>query len=555
MNYVNTLMFSLLMASCITTFIGCSDDDGVKSKVLLRPVTTMTNDLNHVQLSWKPVEGATEYIIEVYRVTDGANTLYNTYTTSETSLVIDLDWDDSYQIRVKSNGNGVESAYWETDPITLVYPTILGTTRTIDDEALISWTPSDDFAIETITATPLDDSGNENGETMEFAVSSDEYRGGSIKITGLQPLTSYKICAYSGEAVLDNYQGRVILKTTEEEVLENDYSGTNIIDLNKIAHDENYFLSYDWKSISSPTTFVLASGKNYILNDIYETVPDLTQTINFVTPQTLDNYATMRLGNAFRIGDNVAIDSITFKRINIRHIKDINVTGGSSMSGSQLICTENTAYAFEVKKIVFTDCYIENFRAIVRSKNNEGHYGDIMMDNCTVNGIGNQGMFSTNNTTCRMKSITIKDCTVTNIAGIADLRQDASISQTEKVHLLNSTFCYAPMDGQFLFRTHNTIPVIIENTILGAPMKLDGNNLYLNEIGSGGKDDYNGNNVFTVINSFQTTDHVSTKGNLDLSGSGFDTNTLFQDPANNNFKLNGSFSGCQTVGANKWRVM
>ena len=541
------MMLSLLLGTGMTAFTGCSDDEA-SSNVLLRPVTTMVTDMNHVQLSWKAVPDATEYIVDIYRVTDGANELYQSVTTSETSITLDLEWDESYQVKIKCRNNGVESAYWETDPITLIYPSIFGSTRSIDTQALVSWTPSDEFAISALTAIPIDDAGNDAGETLTFEVTPDEYAAGEKILTGLEPNTTYKISAYSGEVNLDNYRGRVMVSTSEAEDLEAEY-GSNLIDLRNEPYDEEYFnTKVDWAGLPEGATFVLPEGRSYVVNR--GTAVELTKSVHFVTPQTLGEYATLRFDNAFRVAEGMSVDRVSFKRMNLQALKTLADITDTGMSGKQVICPEASAYS--ISDIQFTDCNIENFRAVVRTKADGGNFGTISFKNCTLNAIGNQGIVSTDGKQGSVTSMSMDECTITNSCGIADLRNENS--STGGVTLTNCTFCYTPADGSFLFRVAYNIPVNIENCVFGASMKLNGKLPLFNQIGSGAQDDYTGNHPFTPVNSYKTSDQVSTKGNLGLSGSNMDTNTLFQDPANNDFKLNNTFSGCSSTGASKWRV-
>ena len=104
-----------LLLSCFSALLtGCSDNDDSSSKVLLRPVATMEVVQNKAYLSWKTVEGATEYVIEVYKLTDKGDELYKTeiVPVSQSSCVIDLDWEENYKFKVKSIGDGTVSGYW-----------------------------------------------------------------------------------------------------------------------------------------------------------------------------------------------------------------------------------------------------------------------------------------------------------------------------------------------------------------------------------------------------------------------------------------------------------
>ena len=149
-----------------------------------------------------------------------------------------------------------------------------------------------------------------------------------------------------------------------------------------------------------------------------------------------------------------------------------------------------------------------------------------------------------------VNDVSFDGCTITNICAIADLRNTDS---GKNISITNTTFCYAPMENAFLFRVAANIPIKIENCVFGGSMKIDNNIPKFNELGSGGQDDYTGSYRFSPVNSFQTSDHSSTKGSLGLSDSKMSTTGLFTDPANNNFKLNELFEGCSSVGAPEWR--
>ena len=70
MNLLKLMTVGCLLSCFSGLMTSCSDDDDAGSKVLLRPVTAMEIVQNKAYLSWKSVEGATEYIVEVYKVVD-----------------------------------------------------------------------------------------------------------------------------------------------------------------------------------------------------------------------------------------------------------------------------------------------------------------------------------------------------------------------------------------------------------------------------------------------------------------------------------------------------
>lgn len=554
MNLLKLMTVGCLLSCFSGLMTSCSDDDDAGSKVLLRPVTAMEIVQNKAYLSWKSVEGATEYIVEVYKVVDKGEELYKTETVpgDRSSCVIDLDWEENYKFKVKCEGNGRLSGYWETEVTGILYRPLsieLGEARTIDTQALISWTPNDTVVITALTAVPMGLETVNSQDIKVYNVSSEEYLAGSKIIDDLTPETSYRVSLYSGEEQnSDTYQARIEVKTAVTENLDEDYGTANRIDLRNEAFDPDYFNKLDWNSLAEGTTFVLPAGKTYVLNS-GETVIEFAHSVHFVTPQTLEDYPTFSFDNAFRIVEGGVVDKVTFKRINLRASKSLSEVADNSLSGKQVICPESDV--FLINTIDFTNCYIENFRSIVRSKKATGNLGAIAFKECTINAIGNQGIVSTDGKNGNyINDVSFDECTITNICGIADLRNSSS---GKSISITNTTFCYAPMENSFLFRVDPSIAVKIENCVFGGSMKIDGKLPKFNELGSGGQDDYTGVYPFSSVNSFQANDRTSSKGNLGLSDSKMSTTTLFTAPGTNNFKLNELFTGCSSVGASKWR--
>ena len=242
MNLLKLMTVGCLLSCFSGLMTSCSDDDDAGSKVLLRPVTAMEIVQNKAYLSWKSVEGATEYVVEVYKVVDKGEELYKTETVpgDRSSCVIDLDWEENYKFKVKCEGNGRLSGYWETEVTGVLYRPLsieLGEARTIDTQALISWTPNDTVVITALTAVPM---GLETVNSQDIKES---------------PETSYRVSFYSGdEQSSDTYQARIEVKTAVTENLDEDYGTANRIDLRNEAFDPDYFNRLDWNSLAEGTT-------------------------------------------------------------------------------------------------------------------------------------------------------------------------------------------------------------------------------------------------------------------------------------------------------------
>jgi hypothetical protein len=123
--------------------------------------------------------------------------------------------------------------------------------------------------------------------------------------------------------------------------------------------------------------------------------------------------------------------------------------------------------------ITFKSCTIGGFRAIVRCQADGDNVENVTFDDCIINGIGDQGVVTTNNKKVDMQSITFKNTTVNNIVMLCDLR---STVQTLAFTIQNCTFCYAPMETtanantpMFRLGTGN-VALTVKNTLFGPSM-------------------------------------------------------------------------------------
>lgn len=549
MRIMKFVTFSFILSVGISLLTGCSDDDS-KSTVLLRPVTTCEASHNTVQLKWQYVEDATEYIIELYRATDDGYELYKTYSTDQTSYVIEgLDWDEKYKIKVKSSGHNRESAYWETSEIAVSYPTKLGETKTIDNAAKITWQEGGN-AITALKAF------SEDG-TEEKTFTDIDYESGSAIIKGLTPETSYKVCAYSGtEQTVDTYEGRVMITTQSAEDYDAQYGEGKWIDLREIT-DPLYFNSADfWNSLDEGTAIILSGGSNFNFGER----PGINKSVTFVTALTLGENAKFFMKNAFALATDTKVESLTFKGIDFVGVIDDNYSirpveeeTSKSFSAKQVFNENGTNSTLTT--LNFINCNFASFRALVRLQADNDLVENLNIKGCTINGIGDQGAISTNNKALTLKNITIEDCTISNVVMLADFRVSASESIFS---IIDCTFCYAPLEGtsnQLIRISKNTAQVNVSNTIWGVPMATSSSGLTTNAAGTQASR-MSDSKTFspTVSNTWKTNFNMdSSCPFVNASDAGIDEQAMFQDPVNGNFKIKGQFGGATSAGATKWR--
>ena len=98
---------------------------------------------------------------------------------------------------------------------------------------------------------------------------------------------------------------------------------------------------------------------------------------------------------------------------------------------------------------------------------------NVTFDDCIINGIGDQGVVTTNNKKVDMQSITFKNTTVTNIVMLCDLR---TTEKTLAFTIQNCTFCYAPIETTAnantpMFRLGSgNVALTVKNTLFGPSM-------------------------------------------------------------------------------------
>lgn len=547
MKLLKVTTFAFVLSTGIFLFTGCSDSDS-KATVLLRPVTLMDSNRNSIKLKWQHVPDATEYIIELYRFTESEYVLYKTYVADQTSYAIEgLDWDEKYKIKVKSFGDGRESAYWETNEISVSYPSKLGEAKTIDNAAKVTWKEGGN------TITALKAYSEDGIEEMTFT--DINYAAGEAIIKGLKPETTYKVCAYSGlEQTVSTYEGRIMITTQVAENYDEQYGAGKWVDLRGVT-DSQYFNSDDFgNSLVEGTTFILSGESQFELGDR----KPLEKSVSFATGMTLGGNATFLIKNAFTIAQN--IDILSFKNIDFIGVIDdayntrpVDEERGKAFSSKQVFNVNGSKCILNT--IRFTNCNFNSFRALVRMQSPTDGINSILFNGCVINGVGDQGVVTTNNQPAIMDNLLFDNCTISNVVLLVDLRASAVPSTFT---ISNCTFCYAPLEGvsNQLFRiSKNPIKATITNTVFGSPLAVAGSGILTNNSGMQASR-MSDLKTFNPINS----NCWKTDFNMDSScpfvgaiNTGMKETGLFLDAPKGDFKLIGQFGGATSAGAIKWR--
>lgn len=541
------LAFGFMLGAGLTCLTGCSEDDS-KATVLLRPVTSMVSEQNSVKLKWQNVDDAMEYVIELYRSTDSGFELYKTYTTDQTSYTIEgLDWDEKYKIKVKSSGHGRESAYWETSEIAVSYPTKLGETKTIDNAAKITWKEGGN------TITALKAFSIDGAEEKTFA--EVDYASGASIIDGLTPNTTYKICAYSGtEQTVGTYEGRVMITTQAAENYDEQYGAGKWQDLRDVT-DPYYFNTEEfWNSLADGSTIIISGGVDFRFGERKA----LDKSVSFVTGLTLDENAKFLMKNAFALSTDV--ETLSFKSIDFVGVIDddfntrpVKEETSKSFSSKQVF-NENGSNSM-LNTLRFTNCRFSSFRALIRLQSATDGVRNLVFKGCTIDGVGDQGMISTNNQLAVMDNITLEDCTFTNVVMLGDLRASAN---APTFNIIDCTFCYSPLEGtsnQLIRISKNVLNMNVTNTIYGSPMATSGSGISAYSAGTQASRMTDSKTFAPIVTNCWKTNFTmdSACPFVGASDAGMNELNMFQGPAEGDFKIIGQFGGATSAGTIKWR--
>lgn len=472
---------TMLLLAAVTTgtgmFVSCSDDDLPAADALFRPVITETDNIEqgldenlspYVIVSWDNYTDADKYIVKMEAV-DGSDS--KEIETSELSARFEgLNYDKDYNIYLTAanSKSGLSSKPFSLTITTNDYPTHLSTpasTDLIDTQARVKWTGS---------YTKLQLIQDSNDSIVADTILSDAINAEqSIIFKGLEPKTTYRVIAYED----DNYRGKKRFTTTASE----SYEGV-VFDLRGMEDGANYInatqLAEDVAANpDQDITYVLEGGTIYKISG-GTNIPGTTKTVKFVTGLTLAGNAIFRSGGGMAGVAGEDIHGIVYEKIDF--ISDKAIEGGGyevatnhdkGWGGRQVFNINN--YKATIGSLTFKSCSFTGYRAIVRGQQDGDNINEILLEDCVINAVGDQGVFTTTNKDQDWKSITMRNCTVTNIVMLADLRKTTN---TLTFNIENCTFCYAPIETTANANTpllrlgSGNVDLKVKNTIFGPSM-------------------------------------------------------------------------------------
>ena len=573
---------SILLLAAITTglvsFVSCSDDDDLaKADALFRPIISETDNIEqglddnlvpYVIVKWDNYTSANQYTVKM-EATDGSDV--KEITTSDLTCRFDnLQYDKEYFVYISSanTNTGLTSKPYSLSITTIDYPTNLNSvaaTDIIDNAARIRWSEIGDYDLLKVYKDSND------SLVHEVTVTSDMQAVRAAIVDGLQPRTTYRVedfknNMYKGKkrfttAAAENFSGAVIdLRSVVDSV------GKTYITTDQMAADVAEYVGQD-------LTYVLKGGFDYKISG-GTALPSTANKIKFVTGLTLEGNARFVQTGGFTMASGAEINDVVFEKIDFVSDKvnngsnPVETNHDKGWGGRQVFNVNGTKATME--SLTYKNCSFTGYRAVCRAQSDNDAVHNITMEDCLINCIGDQGVITTTNKAADWRSVTMKNCTITNIVMLCDLRSTAG---TLNFSITDCTFCYAPLETTAnantpLFRLGSgNVDLTIKNSLIGPTMATtnsEGSEIQTYQAGVAGSVLLSGTpNNLLVENGYKTNFTYLDLGAEEpkiypiegLSELSLSETELWSAPSKGEFYIIGSQSGVdfKKLGDGRWR--
>jgi hypothetical protein len=529
-NNINIIIFFLIT---LIGFSSCKDNELEEITKLqvdraFSPTdltATVVNKVN-IKLSWKTVNNAKTYTIEVFQAADFSGTAVKTIKDIVFSqvpyTVTGLAGNTQYYIRVKAVGEGIDDSKYvsvavKTEPEQIfqdILPAKL-TSRTVT----LNW-PAGENAT-TITINP----GN-----ITRPVTPAEITAGEVTLTGLTPKVTYTVTLLLNDAI----RGTKIFTTPAELP-----TGADVVVLT--ATDD---LAAMMQAATKSTRFVILEGTKY------------NSDVAFTLPAGIDISV---IGEVASVKPIVSFTQIILPTTGGKlRFENVDLTayakGDETTTRRQYIINQSTASTMD--EVSFENCNIRNFvnsPMRIQSANaitiNKFVVNNCIIDNISIAdagpGAGNYAFINSNVATGKINNITLTNNTFSNI-GYGLILHNAAPSLT--VTIENNTFYNVVGDARY-FIDYNAQTIAggfsFKNNIIAKTLSPAAT---ARGIRSG--------TAPTVANNYQTSDVVFTANPVPgiTAYTGAST-VLLTAPATKNFKIkDDGFAGKSTSGDPRWRL-
>jgi hypothetical protein len=283
--------------------------------------------------------------------------------------------------------------------------------------------------------------------------------------------------------------------------------------------------------------------------------------VKFVTGLTLAGNAKFIHSGGWSLNNGEVVGGLYLEKIDIRSDKfadddALAANTAKGFEGRQVFNINGTKATLH--NITFKSCTIGGFRAIVRCQADGDNVENVTFDDCIINGIGDQGVVTTNNKKVDMQSITFKNTTVNNIVMLSDLRSTVG---TLAFTIQNCTFCYAPIETTAnantpMFRLGSgNVALTVKNTLFGPSMASTdsgGGDVHCFKAGVAGSIFVSGTFDNLVVEDSYKTNFTWTDRGTDepminplegLTEAGMSETELWKDPTKGDFTVIGKIKG------------
>ena len=567
-----TLLLFAAVTTGMGTFTSCSSDkDLPKADALFRPIINTNDNLElgltesfvpYMIVKWDNYTDANQYTVKVVPV--DASVAAKEVTTSELTCRFDgLEYDKEYFVYISSanTNTGLSSKEFSITATTPDYPTQLKTptvTDIIDTQVRIKWGDT------SYSSLKIYKDSNDSLVT-DTIVSDDINAAKEIILKGLKQKTTYRVEAY----VDNSYQGKKRFTTVASE----NYNGV-VFDLREMdeATAKSYIstaqIATDVEANSGKDiVYVLSGGTTYKIAG-GTSIPATENSVKFVTGLTLSGNAKFVSGGGFAIAKGANVKSIEFEKIDFISDKfadadAIAKSSDKSFGGRQVFNINGVKST--LSNISFKNCSMQGYRAVVRSQADGDNITNVTLEDCLINGIGDQAVLTTTNKKGGWEKVVIKNCTFTNIVMLCDFRS-ATVKNNLPMDMTieNCTFCYAPMEAANantpLFRVGDNTTITVKNTLFGPAMA----SVKPFTASTTGSVFVTGNPTVSVEQSYKTDFAWTSIGEGEaatiyplegLAELGLSESALWSAPANGNFTITGKVSGIDfsKLGDSRWQ--
>lgn len=525
----------LIFACAALVWVSCKDTEQEELALSRRfrpAVFDITSGETSATIAWSPslftMPGDVEYQIEISKAPDFSNVDYSTTTAVPAITLLDTDLAvrQDYYARVKAVGkDGVNDSNWlVSEPFQItgqIFILPISESDVVVDAAVIKWKPEE--VLTKVVVTPA------GGSPTEVEITAQEAADGQKTIDGLTQNTVYTVEIFKGNVT----KGSVTFQTKPS------YEGATIIDLTQITGKPG-ILADTLPDIASGSVVLLKRGETYEISSYsFASSVTITSGADFIPA-----YATILITSSFNIGDAAAIDSLSFK--------DVNLTG-EDFGGD---------YAFNINKegtigsVRFDNVRVHRFRGLFRMQTGGAgtHVQDYTVNNCVIDSLREYAVAWTNNSNS-IANIRIANSTVYKARRVIS----HSSAGSNSIIIENCTFNDAPSGGLEgaeanyfidLGSNDSANPVIIKNSIIGRGWN-EGAGDYVRGVRAGAA------TPVSVTNSYSTSDYLSTNATYQIQGLlGYPSasTSIFADVEGGDFTIvDSGFPGANSAGDPRWR--